>query len=83
MRLADNLLPALRGHSAVVPGNIYPAQSGGTTYWLVVAVSENGAHLIGFDDDGTPVSTASYDKHAMRQRPLLGRVNVDAITLNE
>lgn len=81
MRLDPKLLNTIHAASEVVPGNIYPAQGGrktpGTTYWLVIATSEHGAHMIGFDADGKPVSTTSYGKHALRQRPLLGRVNVD------
>lgn len=74
----------LRNASEVVPGNIYPAKSGrkpGTDYWLVVAVSQNGAHLIGFDKEGNPVSTASYTKSAMRERPVIGRCDLSGLVL--
>ena len=50
MKLNTNTLAELSAVSAVVPGNIYPAKGGrkpGTEYWLVVAVSDSGAHLIG------------------------------------
>jgi hypothetical protein len=70
--------------SEVVPGNIYPAKGGrkpGTDYWLVVAVSQNGAHLIGFDNEGNPVSTASYNKSAMRERPVIGRCDLSGLVL--
>ena len=72
--------------SEVVPGNIYPAKGGrkpGTYYWLVIAVSEHGAHLIGFNAEVEPVSTASYLKSAMRERPVIGRVDLSNLTLGE
>ena len=72
--------------SEVVPGNIYPAKGGrkpGTYYWLVIAVSAHGAHLIGFNAEGEPVSTASYLKSAMRERPVIGRVDLSNLTLGE
>lgn len=79
MKLNTNTLAELSAVSAVVPGNIYPAKGGrkpGTEYWLVVAVSDSGAHLIGFNKEGEPVSTASYLKSAMRERPVIGRVDL-------
>ena len=71
--------------SEVVPGNIYPAKGGrkpGTDYWLVIATSDNGAHLIGFNKDGEPVSTASYSKSAMRERPVIGRCDLSGLVLS-
>ena len=76
----------LRNASEVVPGNIYPAKGGrkpGTEYWLVIAVSTTGAHLIGFNAEGEPVSTASYLKSAMRERPVIGWVDLSNLTLGE
>lgn len=84
MRFAHDLLIKAKEESDVLPGNVYPAKgrkSPGTEWWLVVAVSETGAHCIGFDDAGHPVSTASYFKGAMRERPVIGRVDMDSITL--
>jgi hypothetical protein len=85
MRFAHDLLTKAREDSDVLPGNIYPAKGGrkspGTEWWLVVAVSNTGAHCIGFDASGHPVSTTSYLKNAMRERPVIGRVDMDAITL--
>ena len=85
MRFAHDLLTKAKVDSDVVPGNVYPAKGGrktpGTTWWLVVAVSDTGAHCIGFDDNGHPVSTASYLKSAMRERPIIGRVDMESITL--
>ena len=70
MKISPTLLTKLKEHSDVVPGNIYPAKGGrktpGTSYLLVVAVSANGAHCIGYSDDGLPVSTTSYLKTALR-----------------
>ena len=74
----------LREASEVVPGNIYPAKGGrrpGTDYWLVVAVSAHGAHLIGLNDAGEPVSTASYAKSAMRERPIIGKCDLSGLIL--
>lgn len=79
MRLPVEAIATLKAKCDVRPGNIYPAQGGrkpGTDYWLVVAVSENAAHLVGFNAEGTPVSTASYLKHALRDRPVLGRAGI-------
>lgn len=83
MRFAYDLLHRAKEESDVVPGNIYPAKGGkkGTEWWLVVAVSDTGAHCIGFDDRGYPVSTASYLKCRMRERPVIGRVDLDAYEL--
>lgn len=86
MRLAHDLLIKTKGQSDVVPGNIYPAKGGrktpGTEWWLVVAVSASGAHCIGFGEDGRPVSTANYLKSALRERPIVGRCDLDAVQLN-
>jgi len=85
MRLAHDLLQKAKEQSDVVPGNIYPAKGGrkspGTEFWLVVAVSATGAHCIGFDARGNPVSTTSYLKNALRERPLIGCCDLDAVTL--
>lgn len=86
MKLDTTLLTKVREYSDVVVGNIYPAQgwrkSTGTSFWMVVAVSDHGAHLIGFDDDGNPVATASYGKHALRTRPLLARADLRQLNLS-
>lgn len=85
MRLAHDLLIKAKGQSDVVPGNVYPAKGGrktpGTEWWLVVAVSANGAHCIGFNEHGHPVSTTSYLKGALRERPIVGRCDLDAMQL--
>lgn len=87
MRLHPDFLNTVRSVSDVAVGNVYPAQGGrktpGTSYWLVVAVSDTGAHLIGFDAEGMPVSTASYGKHALRERPLIGRADLSGLILGE
>ena len=84
MKLQTKSLTNLREACEVVPGNIYPAKGGrkpGTDYWLVVAVSDHGAHLIGFNDEGEPVSTASYNKSAMRERPVIGRCDLSRLII--
>lgn len=85
MRFALDLLQKAKEDSDVVPGNIYPAKGGrkspGTEWWLVVAVSNTGAHCIGFDAKGYPCSTTSYLKGALRERPVIGRCDLNAVTL--
>lgn len=83
MRLSVKTLQLLKDASEVVPGNVYPAKGGrgNTAYWLVVATSQTGAHNIGFDEEGLPVSTASYLKSAMRERPVIGRVDISSLSL--
>lgn len=87
MRIDKELLKNVTTNSDVVPGNIYPAKGGrrspGTDFWLVVSCSTHGAHCLGFNSDGEPVSTASYNKSAMRERPLVGRVDMGAVVLKE
>ena len=85
MKLHKSFIGVLREQSDVTPGNVYPAKGGskspGTEYWLVVATSTNGAHCVGFDAEGNPVSTANYLRGALRERPLLGKVNMSSIIL--
>ena len=85
MKLQTEALVMLRESCEVVPGNIYPAKGGrkpGTDYWLVVAVSDHGAHLVGFNNEGEPVSTASYTKSAMRERPVIGRCDLSDVFIS-
>jgi hypothetical protein len=85
MNLNPNTLKILKDRSDVLPGNVYPAKGGrrtpGTEFWLVVATSDTGAHCIGFSADGLPVSTTSYLKGALRERPVIGRVDLQPISL--
>lgn len=85
MKLDKELLKDVITQSEVLPGNIYPAKGGrkspGTEFWLVVACSASGAHCIGFNADGEPVSTTTYLKSAMRERPLIRRVDMGALIL--
>lgn len=87
MKLDKDLLKNVSSNSDVLPGNIYPAKGGrkspGTEFWLVVSCSTNGAHCIGFSADGEPVSTTSYLKSAMRERPVVGRVDMASLILKE
>lgn len=85
MKLQTEAIVMLRESCEVVPGNIYPAKGGrkpGTDYWLVVAVSDHGAHLVGFNNEGEPVSTASYTKSAMRERPVIGRCDLSDVFIS-
>jgi hypothetical protein len=85
MRFDSNLLAKVGENSDVVPGNVYQANGGrkssGTKWWLVVAVSKTEAHCVGFDECGYPCSTDSYLKDALRERPIVGRCDLDAIQL--
>ena len=85
MKLKTERMVMLREACEVVPGNIYPAKGGrrpGTDYWLCIAISGTGAHLIGFNKEGEPVSTASYHKDAMRERPIIGKSDLSALVLD-
>lgn len=61
---------------AAIPavGDVFPAKGGTPTrFWMVVAISATGGtHLLGLDETGAVVSTASYAAHVMRERPPLG-----------
>lgn len=85
MKLSKELLQHVRSQADVLPGNIYPAQGGrkcpGTAFWLVVAVSDTGAHCVGYNEDGEPVSTTSYLKGALRSRPVVSRVDTNGLIL--
>ena len=85
MNFSPELLKATKCESDVLPGNIYPAKGGrkspGTEFWLVIACSNTGAHCIGFDSQGRPCSTTTYLKGAMRERPVIGRVDMSKIIL--
>lgn len=85
LKFNNELINHVQQNAEVLPGNIYPAHGGrrkpGTEYWLVVAVSETGAHCLGYDADGNPVSTASYLKSAMRQRPVVGQAKLGSLVL--
>lgn len=87
MKLDPGFLKTTKEASDVLPGNLYPAKGGrktpGTEWWLVVAVSDTGAHCIGLDAQGAPCSTASYLKGALRERPVVGRCDIEAIQLKE
>lgn len=57
-------------------GDLYAAgnNSSNTAYWLVVAVTvRGGAHLLGLNEAGEIVSTASYNSHAIESRRKVGR----------
>ncbi len=84
MKLSSTMLKQVETHD-VLPGNIYPAKGGrkspGTEWWLVVAVSSTGAHCVGFNGRGDPCSATSYLKSAMRERPIVGRVDLGKLVL--
>lgn len=56
-------------------GDLYAAGGGrgDTAYWLVVAITiGGGAHLLGLNEAGDIVSTASYNAHAIQSRRKVG-----------
>ena len=56
-------------------GDLYAAggNSSNTAFWLVVAITERGgAHLLGLNEAGEIVSTASYNAHAIESRRRVG-----------
>lgn len=85
MKLDPTVLKVAQQNSDVLPGNVYPAKGGrktpGTEFWLVVAVSNTGAHCVGYDRNGNPVSTTSYLKSALRDRPVVCRVDLSSLEL--
>lgn len=85
MKLDNALLSKVTEASDVAVGNVYPAKGGrkspGAEFWVVVAMTNTGAVCLGFDKNGEITGAQTYLKSAMRERPLLGRVNVGAITL--
>ena len=85
MNFSPELLNSAKSESDVLPGNIYPAKGGrkspGAEFWLVIACSSTGAHCIGFDSQGRPCSTTTYLKGAMRERPVIGRVDMGKLVL--
>ncbi len=85
MKLDTTLLNKIVHETDVLPGNVYPAMGGrktpGTEFWLVISVSNTGAHCVGFNAEGYPVSTTTYLKSAMRSRPVVARVNLDVFVL--
>ena len=84
MKLSPSLIKHVEAQD-VLPGNIYPAKGGrkspGTEWWLVIAVSDTVAHCIGFNKDGEPCSATSYLKGAMRERPVVGKVDLSKLIL--
>lgn len=84
MKLSPETLKKVEAQD-VLPGNIYPAKGGrknpGTEWWLVVSVSSSGAHCIGFNKEGNPCGATSYLKGAMRERPVVGRVDLTKLVL--
>lgn len=85
MKIDKELLKYVAEKNDVLPGNIYPARGGRkspvTAFWLVVGCSANVAHCVGFNAGGEPVATITYLKSALRQRPLVRRLDLSAMVL--
>ena len=79
MTIDTALLKTITEACEVKVGNIYPAkggakgEKGGTKFWLVVGLTQHGAHAIGLNDEGEIVSATSYLKSAFASRPILGK----------
>jgi ABC-type lipopolysaccharide export system ATPase subunit len=79
MTIDTTLLKQITEACEVRVGNIYPAkggpngEKGGTKFWLVVGLTQTGAHAVGLNDEGEIVSATSYLKSAFSSRPLLGK----------
>ena len=77
------LLAKITDACEVQVGNIYPAkggakgEKGGTKFWLVVGLSQTGAHAVGLNDEGEIVSATSYLKSAFASRPILGKATFE------
>lgn len=67
-------IPEEQIDQGVKVGDVFPARGGrgNTVAWVVVAVGENVAHLLGCNPLGEIVSTSSYNLHALEGRPLIG-----------
>lgn len=66
-------------------GYVYRARGGyPTKFWVVVAISETERtiHLLGVDELGNPCSTASYNRRAIVDRPLVGITDLSGIELD-
>ena len=68
--------PPARFAAGVQVGDVYPAKGGrgDTRFWLVASLGHTGrsAHLLGLNEDGVIVSTASYGIDVLGDRPRIG-----------
>lgn len=56
-------------------GNVYRAKGGrGAQFFIIIAITEQTAHAIGIDRDGTIVSTTSYGLHTFNRRDVVAKV---------
>lgn len=56
-------------------GDVLPARGGRgeTAVWLVAAIRERTAHVLGLNEAGEIVSTATYGLHALEVRDVIAR----------
>lgn len=56
-------------------GDVYQAKGGrnGTFVWVVVSLRNSVAHLLGINQEGAVVSTASYAEHSLVARQRIGK----------
>jgi len=50
-----------------------------TVAWLVLSITGNTVHMLGIDHEGQVSSTQSYGVHALRNRELIGRVDLSKL----
>lgn len=73
--------------SDVQPGDIFKKHGGAPGFFMVIAISKNGmgemAHVVGYDIDGRPNSTASYGLHyfARNLARRLGRAEIPPLNV--
>ncbi len=66
-------IPAELMEDAPRVGDVYPAKGGAvTSAWIVMAVRNNNAHLIGVNKEGQITSTTSYGVHTLSSRDRIG-----------
>jgi hypothetical protein len=82
VKFDTSALPSHLLREELFVGAVFAAKGGrGTKFWLVVAISEKGAtlHVLGLDAAGDVTTASTYGAHAMVGRPLVGRVDLDAL----
>ncbi|WP_043345097.1 hypothetical protein [Cupriavidus basilensis] len=76
MKVEMGKIPITISLDAPKVGDVLRAKGGrgDTRFWLVAAVANQTAHVLGLDREGNIVSTASYGVHALAGREIVGAV---------
>ena len=73
MRFNIASIPADVVQATVQVGNVYPAQGNRpTSMWVVVAVRDRSACMLGLDAEGNVCSAQTYNCRALEDRPVIG-----------